>query len=301
MKKADLYGIIGATIACLIVLLLLLFIYMPGIQTPEDEGIEITFGDFDAGGGGNRSGIEDDGQINLPIPTTPTASASPIPTPPVPQTQPVESRPPAQSTSNENIMTQEDPSVAIAIQQEKDRKKREEAEKKRIEEERQLAEKRKREEQLRQQQIIANANALGSAFGSSATQGTSSGASGSGTGTGTGSGTGSGSGIGSGTESGVQGNPAGTRMGGPSLSLGNRKFRNGNYTKPNYTRNVEGVVTVSIRVNEKGDVISAGMTSPTTISDEATIMSAVDAARKTKFTEGDAVVTGTITYHFVLN
>ena len=257
---------------------------MPGWQKPEDEGIMVSFGDSYTGGGSTP--IADAQPLQPSQPTQPATT----PPPPQPSNRPSPSTP-------ENVMTQEDPSVAIA-RQEEERKKREqeeadrkareqeEAERKRQEEERRIAEERRREEerriaeeQRRQQEAINNANALGNAFGSSTNS------------------------QGSGTETGNdrQGNPAGKgSSGGNSWSLNGRRLV-GDLAKPSYTRNVEGIITISIRVNEQGNVIGASLTTPSTISDERTINAAIDAAKKTKFSEGKSVVAGTITYNFRLN
>jgi hypothetical protein len=51
VNKSKLYGVFGSATFCLIVLLLLLFIFLPGMKTPEDEGIMVSFGETFEGSG----------------------------------------------------------------------------------------------------------------------------------------------------------------------------------------------------------------------------------------------------------
>jgi len=113
---------------------------------------------------------------------------------------------------------------------------------------------------------------------------------------------GNGGSTGSGTTSGntTQGNPAGSGSSDDiSLSLSGRYFI-GEPFRPSYDNDVEGKVTVSIRVDASGRVTSASISSPTTISDQATRNAAIAAARSTRFTSGSGIATGTITYNFNL-
>lgn len=61
----------------------------------------------------------------------------------------------------------------------------------------------------------------------------------------------------------------------------------------------EGTVIVAIRVDAAGKVISASVTRSTT-SSSALKSAAVAAAKQSKFSEGNAVESGTITYRFKL-
>ena len=113
---------------------------------------------------------------------------------------------------------------------------------------------------------------------------------------------GSGSGTGSGTTAGDtrQGNPAGSgTSGGHGRSLSGRSLI-GSLVTPSYPNNVEGKITVSIRVDASGKVSSAAIGSPTTISDAQTLSAAKSAARSTRFSSGSGVSVGTITYNFRL-
>lgn len=110
-------------------------------------------------------------------------------------------------------------------------------------------------------------------------------------------------GRGSGTTTGDtrQGNPAGHGVSnGNSWSLNGRDIK-GELVKPRYESNDEGKITVSIRVDVNGNVTSASIVAPTTISDASTQKLAKDAALRTKFSSGSGVSMGKITYNYRLN
>ena len=69
---------------------------------------------------------------------------------------------------------------------------------------------------------------------------------------------------------------------------------------PVYSKNIEGKITVNLRVSEAGDVISASIGSPTNISDAETKMNAIEAAKKLKFSRSNVLSSGSITYYFKL-
>nr|WP_239057058.1 energy transducer TonB [Paludibacter sp. 221] len=97
-----------------------------------------------------------------------------------------------------------------------------------------------------------------------------------------------------------QGNPVGKGSSdGNSWSLDGRALI-GKLITPTYNNNVEGVITVTIRVDENGSVTSASIGTPTTISDAETRKATLEAARKTKFSAGRNIAAGTITYNFKL-
>lgn len=113
---------------------------------------------------------------------------------------------------------------------------------------------------------------------------------------------GSGGGTGSGTTNGDthQGNPAGSgTSGGHGWSLSGRSLV-GMLVTPDYPSNVEGRITVSIRVDASGRVTTTSIGSPTNISDSQTRSAALSAARNTRFSSGGGVSVGTITYNFRL-
>lgn len=249
MKKSESYGLIGSiTITSLLILLLFLLV-MPGLEKPkDDEGIMVSFGEMSTGSG-----------------MTETPTAEPIVTPTTPP-------PAAPKPAKQDVMTQDDNSLAIAAEKKKEREEKAAQERQRLEEVRKANEKKKAE-----QEAIEKANSMNGLFGNNNSKG---------------SGTTSGEGR--------QGNPAGSgNSGGNSWSLNGRSLT-GSLISPNYDNNVEGRVTVSIRVDENGSVISASIGSPTNISDAATRNAAISAAKRTRFSSGSGTSAGTITYNFKL-
>ncbi len=248
MKKSEVYGLTGSIIITGILILLLFLIVMPGLKQPEDEGIMVSFGEVDMGAG------------NTQTPTTEPVIKETTPPPAAPK--PVK----------QEVLTQDDNSLAIAEQKKKDKREKEAAERLRIEEQRIANEKKKA-----QQDAINKANEMNGLFGNNNSKG---------------SGTTSGDGR--------QGNPAGSgNSGGNSWSLNGRSLT-GSLVQPSYDNDVEGRITVNIRVDENGSVLSASIGSPTNISDAATRNAAMSAAKRTRFSSGDGVSTGSITYNFKL-
>lgn len=189
-----------------------------------------------------------------------------------PTAKPVTPPPATPKPVKQDLMTQDANSLAIAEQKKKDRKEKAALERQRLEEIR-IANEKKRA----QQEAIDKANAMNGLFGNNNSSG-------------------------SGTTSGDtrQGNPAGSgNSGGNSWSLSGRSL-NGSLVSPTYENDVEGRITVNIRVNENGTVVGATIGSPTTISDAATRNAAISAAKRTRFTSGNSIATGKITYNFKL-
>jgi TonB family protein len=248
VKKSELYGLTGSILLTGLLIFLLFWLVMPGLKQPEEEGIMVSFGEVDMGSG-----------------KTETPSAQPVTTPASP--------PPAPSKPvKQDVLTQDDNSLAIAAQKKKEREEKNALEQKRLEEQRIANEKKRRE-----QEAIDKANAMNGLFGNNNSAG---------------SGTTSGDGR--------QGNPAGSgNSGGNSWSLNGRSL-NGSLVKPSYENDVEGRITVSIRVDENGNVISASIGSPTNISDAATRNAAISAAKRTRFSSGNGTASGSITYNFRL-
>lgn len=247
MKKSELYGFAGTGIAAIIVLLLLWLIVLPGLQTPEEEGIMVSFGNTDDGGG-NSTFQQPANQPEVSAPSKPVSKPA-----------------------KEEVITQKDNSAVLAEQK---KKKEAEANKKAQDEKnRQIAEQKKKE-----QNAINNANStMSGLFGNT-----------------------NGSGTGNTSGNTQQGNPLGSgTSGGNSWSLNGRSLT-GRLVSPSYDNDVEGKVTVNIRVDESGRVISTSIGSPTTISDPATRNAAVSAAKNTRFSAGNTVAAGTITYNFKL-
>lgn len=248
MKKSEVYGLTGSIIITGILILLLFLIVMPGLKQPEDEGIMVSFGEVDMGAG------------NTQTPTTEPVIKETTPPPAAPK--PVK----------QEVLTQDDNSLAIAEQKKKDKREKEAAERLRIEEQRIANEKKKA-----QQDAINKANEMNGLFGNSNSKGS-----------------------GTTTGDGRQGNPAGSgNSGGNSWSLNGRSLT-GSLVQPSYDNDVEGRITVNIRVDENGSVLSTSIGSPTNISDAATRNAAMSAAKRTRFSSGDGVSTGSITYNFKL-
>ena len=200
------------------------------------------------------------------------AEALPAPQPQPEAPQPAAPQPEPQPA--EEMLTQESPSVAMQEQQEQEDEaaRLAEEQRRREEEEARLAEER------RKQEAIERAQAMGSVFGQAVTP----------------------EGSGTGEDDARQGNPVGQGSSeGHSWSLSGRALM-GKLINPLYEVNVEGRVTVSIRVDESGNVVGVSIGRPTDISDAAIQQAALDAARKAKFSVGDNVAVGTITYHFKL-
>lgn len=147
--------------------------------------------------------------------------------------------------------------------------------------------KRMAEQKRKEQEAIHKANAVNGLFGNGSLVGNS--------------GSGTGKGVGAGSGNGVQGNPAGKGILGVgfTLNLGNRNYL-GNPVKPTYPKDVEGKITVNIRVDENGLVSSTSIGSPTTISDAEMRRDAMSAANRTRFTSGKSIEIGSITYHYKL-
>lgn len=206
------------------------------------------------------------GDVEMGGGTTTTPSSEPA------VQQPATPPPAAPKTVKQDVLTQNDNSFAIAEQKKKDKQEKEALERQRQEEIR-IANEKKRA----QQEAIDKANAMNGLFGNSNSKGS-----------------------GTGTGDGRQGNPAGSgNPGGNSWSLNGRSLT-GTLVSPSYDNDVEGRITVNIRVDENGAVISASIGSPTNISDAATRNAAISAAKRTRFSSGNGVSTGSITYNFKL-
>ena len=110
------------------------------------------------------------------------------------------------------------------------------------------------------------------------------------------------------TGSGVQGNPQGTATSAQStgsygeFNLGGRTLGAGGLPRPAYSAQEEGSIVVDITVDPRGNVILAEIGKGTTINSTAMRTSALDAARKAKFSSitGNNNQSGTITYRYNL-
>lgn len=278
MKDYQSHIIAGAgTIIFLLLLLFLLFrLSMSAPLQLEDEGIVITFGDADEGGG-----MPD--VLPMPDPMTQAEQqpAAPAPTPVQP--------------SDNDLMAQEDEESLPVAQQNEDELKRQaeqeellrkqQEEEARLEAERIEREKALAEQKARQEEAIKKAQAMAALFGQS------------------------GSTEGANAENATatpavtsKGNPVGKNFGqvdGNMWSLQGRSVKT--MPKPSTDFLEQGKVVVSIRVDKAGNVVAASIGDGTTISDRYTQQLALDAARRAKFTEGDKEQIGSITYNFKLN
>lgn len=266
MKKiSDIYASIGTIVVSIIVLLILLFCGISTSRDPIDEGLMVvSYGDVDDG-----YGTPEEPQ------TQPDEAASA-------QEQPQTATPPPTPQPAQPLLTQEDESVALA-QAEKRRKEQEQArllaeqqerERKAAEEARIAAEKARKAAE--QQAKTDKANALASAFGQKTDKG-------------------------SGTTTGeaMQGNPAGSGVSnGNGWSLKGRTLQGG-LPKPDYSGDEQGRVVVKIRVDRNG-VVTEAIVDPTVsnITNKKLLDASVAAAKKTRFTDGDNIAMGTITYNF---
>lgn len=276
VRKSNLYGVLGSVLSCISLFLIMWFYIMPYTLTQpiEEEGLMVSFGDNENAGGMG-------------------SSAEPLAAPEAEILAPSKQQKPTSTPAvKEQLITQNDNSNAISMaekkQKEQDRKQNQLIEQQRIDTENRIAQQ-KRKEQDAINKAGATVNGL---FANGSMK--------SGSGNGKGSGNGTGSGSGNGSESGIQGNPAGHgNLGGNSWSLNGRSL-SGNLASPSYDKDVEGKVTVNIRVDENGRVISASIGSPTTISDQETRNAAIAAANRTHFSGGNGSAAGSITYNFKL-
>jgi len=259
------------TVVMLLGFLCLWFIYIDVPALQEDEGIEISFGDGETGGG-----VPEHQQVAAaPEQTAAPASSS--------------------APSDNSLMTQEDESAAqLRLQQEKERRAREEAlaeerrrqreEQARLRAEQEARERAEAAERAKQQAAIDNAAKMGALFGNTDNPE-------------------GGNGTAESASSGTKGNPLGHgNSGGNEWSLNGRRLK-GSLPRPSQNFSQEGIVVVNIIVDANGKVVSAKVGAGTTISDETTRQLAVRAAKKAEFDMVDRPNQqfGTITYKFKFN
>ena len=275
-NQSHIIAAIGTVVLLLLFFLLLIKLTITAPVQLEDEGIVITFGDADEGGG-----MPDVLPMPDPITQVEQQPAAPAPTP-------------VQPSDNDLIVQEDEESLALAQQnedlikreaeeQELIRKQREEEA--RIEAERIEREKAFAEQKAREEEAIKKAQAMAALFGQA------------------------GSTEGANAENATttpaatsKGNPVGKNFGsvnGNMWSLQGRSMKS--MPKPSTDFKEQGKVVVSIRVDKAGNVVAASIGDGTTISDRYTQQLALDAARKAKFTEGDKEQIGSITYNFKLN
>lgn len=270
-NKDDLYSLLGSVGFHLLILLVLSLTILSTVVPEEDSGVLVNFGNVDEAAGT----FEPLNTGQEPMEET---------TPPPPPTPVVE-------TAKEELVTQDvEESVALAEAKKKkeEQRKKEEA----IKREQDRIQKEKLEQQrladAQRQKELAIKNKVAGAFGAGSAAGSS-----------------QGSGE---TGSGNQGSPFGNSDhgandgvgGNGSYSLNGRSIGNGGLPSPTYTSQEEGKIVLEIKVNPKGEVISAEISKGTTITNESMRRSAKNAALKAKFNSisGSIDQIGTITYRY---
>ncbi len=237
MKQSELYAYIGTAISAIIILLILLFVFLPSLKVEGDDGMMISFGEvFDGGGSITENSQEQSTPTNTP-----------------------------KTDVKDDILTQEDESVAIPDTKKPDPKPSKEEEKRKQEEER-----RRKEEEAAKKIAQETSDAFSAFKGSGQTTGDE-----------------------------TAGNPVGSgTAGGHSWSLDGRNLL-GTMPTPSYNQNVEGYITVEITVDASGTVQNARIMRAT-ISDQSIRDAAISAAKRTQFSSGTGRTTGSITYNFKL-
>jgi TonB family protein len=264
----------ASVITAAVMILLFLLLWFVTIRVPmpeEEEGIEVSFGSADLGGGIPQGKVE------------PVSEPTPAVTPP----------PPAAAPSDNNLMTQEDEyEVKLREEQEKQRKAQQEAiaeqrrreaeQRERERQEQEAREKALAEQRAKEQAAKDKAAQMGALFGQTDSPEGSQGDSR------------------ESASSATKGNPIGHGIsGGNSWSLDGRQLK-GTLPKPSADFKQEGKVVVNITVDASGKVIQARVGAGTTVSDETTKQIAVKAAYKAEFSMVDRPdkQMGSITYIF---
>lgn len=296
MPKKDVYASIGTILIFGFILLLLLWLKLVvPAHLPEEQGIEVGYGvDMEGEVGGSSGGQRGDfggsldGDFYKKQIDAPSFSEKPVQQARTTSSQTSGGQAKA-TAGGDDFFTQDEESLNIPTGSNTD-KNSQAAEQQRLAQEARAAEQKAKSDR---------AKSLGvNAFGNSG--GSGSGGFGLGSGNGPGSGAGKGNGIGDGIGDGTRGNPFGKgTSNGNTWSLEGRTL-SGNISKPAYRENVEGKITVRIRVDDNGNIISATIGSPTTIADESLRNSTLESARRTKFSSGKGVAIGQIVYHFKL-
>jgi TonB family protein len=267
LKKEEISGFCGAALLCLLIALLLALIALRTEIRAEAEGIPVDFGTIEW-----ASGTEE------PAPSSNEVESPEIE--PVPETVPT----PAPPTPKPPVITQNTEPTA-ALEAEKQKKEQE----RRLEQEQREAERKRQEEEQRRKDALNRqmANAFGAGNTADSNQGVAA--------------------SGSGNQGNPQGNAASgaqTGVGGiGSFELSGRSLRGGGLQRPAYDVQEEGTIVVEITVNPQGDVIDAAIRlRGTTIENAALRRSAIEAARKTKFSVSSAAQNqiGSITYRYNL-
>ena len=134
-RRSHTIAAVGTVIFMLLLFLLLWFVCIYSSREPEDEGIEVAFGDAQDGGGYQPE------QAEASQPSAPASA-------------------PSKPSNNDLVVQDDEESLALAKQREQEEKARQQAEAERLAKEKALAEQRAKE-----QAAIDKANQLGSLFG----------------------------------------------------------------------------------------------------------------------------------------
>ena len=295
----------AATVLVHLLLALLLAFLTLSVAEPDkqdEDGVPVLLGQVEDAAGEDLSGLpasdEDVPEMeeSAEEPVEETTPEMPIPEPaPVPEPKP-EAEPLITQDTERSIAAQRAAEEAVrkkAAEEAAQRAAEEAARKKAAEEAARRAARRAAEEAARKKaaeeaakRAAAN-NRVAGAFGSAGNKGSS------------GNSTGNGNqGSPDGNSNAGQVNGVGGLGTGPSAKVNNRTAVY--LAKPQYADpNSEGTVLVSIQVSATGAVIKASVTSSTT-SSAALKNAAVAAAKQSKFSEGESIENGTITYRFKL-
>lgn len=267
--QSHIIAFFGTLLSLCLILLLLWFLRLTAPVYEEEEGIIVTFGNAEEGGGmPDVSHIDEITQVEqLPAPSLPT-------------------RP----SDNDFIVQEDEESLSLQKQSVEDAKRkaeeealkrRKQQEEARVEAERIAREKALAEKKAKEQEAIENANQLAALLGQS---GTMEGANGK---------TNAAS-----TTSGAE-NPIGKGYGSMDNATCTLPLRECKYIpKPSEEFNQTGRVVVNIIVDSEGNVTSASIGDGSNISDRETQRLALESARNAKFSKGETSQRGTIVYIF---
>ncbi len=265
--QSHIIAFIGTLIVLCLILLLLWFLRVKAPVQPEDEGIVVVFGNAEEGGG--MSDVSDLDEVTQ-IEQIPAPAEDALP------------------TDNELLVQDDEESLELAKQAAEEAKRKAEqeellrkrqAEQARLEAERIAQEKALAEKKAKEQEAIDKANALMANFGQA------------------GADEGANAKEDSNTGMGADGHTEGAATVGPDdviAKINGRKVVS--LMKPNNTFTQEGTVRVQIWVDVKGNVTNAKVVEG--VVDRSTQQLAIQAALKSKFTEGDTPQIGEITYIF---
>jgi len=268
LTKEQIIGFGSSIILCLLLVLVLSYLFLRTEIQTEIEGIPVTFGAVEWASGTDEP-VSSGENVNFSD-REPRSEVISNPTP--------------STTPQPSIITQ-DTEQTIALEAERQRKEQE----RRVEQERREAEQ-KRLEEIRQRGEAINLQMSG-AFGAGSTADASRGTAESG----------------SGIQGSLQGNVStgvSTGVGGVgSFALEGRSLRSSSLPPPAYNIQEEGTIVVEITVNPQGDVIQATVRLRGTNIENANMRrSAEEAAKKAKFNtiSGSQNQIGTITYRYKL-